>query len=156
LTTTINRIYGVWIAVSLSLFVYSCSGQKKYTRDEYIDTFLKYLKENNAQEIDQMMYNFDHTDDVRWRQAVNKASLWINKYGLPPKDKWRVQHGGLGELFVTIPFFSKENSVDSLTSTKLILSFPSEKFSIKLMDFEAIDTVNDYRGKVMGPQRIGN
>jgi hypothetical protein len=159
-TTTINRIYGVWIAVSLGLFVYSCSAQKKYTRDEYIDTFLKYLKENNDEKIDKMIYHFssknDSYEDKRRSESVKKASLWINKYGLPSRDKWIFQDGGLAGTYITIPFFARKNSADSQTSMKMVFSFPVKEFSYKATDFEAIDTINDRKGKVTGPQIMAN
>jgi len=94
--------------------------------------------------------------DKRRSEAVKKASLWINKYGLPSKDRWIIENGGLAGTYITMPFFARKNSGDSLTSMKLVFSFPLEQFSQKITDFEAIDTINDRNGKVMAPPIMGN
>lgn len=155
-----NKVYGVLVIAFICISGFSCSGQKGYTRDEYLDQFFKYLKENNDQEIDKMIYHFSNDNEIyehkRRSESVKKASLWINKYGIPPRDKWIFQDGGMAGTYITIPFFARINSVDSQTSMKMVFSFPVTQFSYKVMDFEATDTINDRKGKVEGPQRIAN
>lgn len=155
-----NKVYSVLVIVSICLFSFSCSSQKRYTRDEYLDQFIKYLKENNDQEIDKMIYHFSNENESyenkRRSESVKKASLWINKYGIPSRDKWIFQDGGMAGTYITIPFFARINSVDSQTSMKMVFSFPVGQFSYKVTDFEATDTINDRNGKVEGPQRMAN
>jgi hypothetical protein len=78
LTTLMNKVYGVLVIVSICIFSFSCSWQKRYTRDEYLDQFFKYLKENNDQKIDKMIYHFSNENDSYEHKRRSESVAKIN------------------------------------------------------------------------------
>jgi hypothetical protein len=107
------------IAIILILTTFtSCNGQDSFveTRFKTADKFLQCLANNTPDKILDYTYpDIDHKINKKESRNfyVNKASKFINKFGLPPKHKWTINHdpqNNFERLLIIIPIFKGYDS----------------------------------------------
>lgn len=143
-----------FIIIVFCVFLLSCKGQNSFV-EERLQTagkFIECLKNNNPDKtlaysykgVDQKMDNKESRDF-----AVNKASKFINKFGLPPKDKWIIKYNpadAFDRLLITIPIFEGYDAESNLLKAAIVIAFPPPQISDKIYRYEIV-------GKYK-PQRI--
>jgi len=127
--------------------LYSCKGQDPFVekRLKTVDKFLKCLKDNTPDKIvDYTFPGVDHKIDNKEIRDfnINKASRFINKFGLPPKDKWVIHHdpkNNFDRLLITIPIFKGNDTTLNLLQADIIIAFPPSQISEKIYRYEIVD-----------------
>lgn len=145
-TTITNMRQTIAIILTLTLIT-SCKGQDSFveTRIKTADKFVECLKNNTPDKILDYTYpDIDHKiNDKETRDFyVNKASKFIKKFGLPPKDKWVVKYdpqNNFERLLITIPIFKGYDSTFNLLQADIVIAFPPPQISDKIYRYEIED-----------------
>jgi hypothetical protein len=125
------------------LFV-SCEEKDSFveSRLETAEKFMECLKNNTPDKI--LKYTYPDTDDKiddkeAREQEVNRAYKFINKFGLPTKDKWIVKydpHNNFERLLISIPIFKGYDTTLKVRRVNIIMVFPPPQISRKIYRYE--------------------
>jgi hypothetical protein len=125
------------------------------------DKFIECLANNTPDKILDYTYpDVDHKiNDKESRDFyVNKASKFIKKFGLPPKDKWTIKYdpqNNFERLLITIPIFKGYDSTFNLLQADIVISFPPPQISDKIYHYEIEDKYDIKQTKpLLAPQPI--
>ena len=145
--------------ILLILFLASCKDKEPFvqSRLKTADKFLECLKQNRPNYI--LDYTYHDVDyKISEKQArefyVDKASQFIKKFGLPPKEKWIVNYdpkNNFERLIITIPLFKGYDTAFRLLKASLVLTFPPPQISSKIYRYD-IDA--EYEPFVVVPPKI--
>ena len=122
----------------------SCIGQDQFvqSRLKTADKFLSCLKNNTPDKILDFTYANvdDKIDDKESRDFyVNKAYKFIQKFGIPPRDKWIIKYdpeNNFERLLITIPIFDGYDTSFNLLRADIIIKFPPPQISDKIYSYE--------------------
>jgi hypothetical protein len=137
----------------------SCTGQDSASeRDRNVLKFLALLKDNNEGAIYDISYHVNYrnniTDEALRKQYVRAAAELINKYGIPPKDKWTTRKESSGAFVITIPFFKGNDTASRLTECSVTIDCPPEPVSHKPFDFVLWETRKEPNQDLTAPPRV--
>ncbi|HMK17666.1 MAG TPA: hypothetical protein VK492_05705 [Chitinophagaceae bacterium] len=127
----------------LKLFV-SCKEKDPFveSRIKTAEKFVECLKNNTPDKI--LDYTYPDTDDkIDDKEAreieVNRAYEFINKFGLPPKDKWIIKydpHNNFERLLISIPIFKGHDTILKVRRVNIIMIFPPPQISRYIYHYE--------------------
>ena len=142
--SNIMNVRQLIILISILTFIFSCSVQNSFveTRMMTVDKFVECLINNTPDKI--LRYTLrdvdDNIDNKESRHFhVNLAYKLINKFGLPPKEKWIIKHDPQNyfeRLLVTIPIFKGYDSASNLLQADIVMKFPPPQISKKIYSFD--------------------
>jgi hypothetical protein len=128
-------------------FIPSCKGQNSFVeaRLKTADKFIECLVNNTPDKIVDFTY-LDVDDKINNKESrdfyVNKASKFIKKFGLPPKDKWIIKYdpqNNFERLLITIPIFKGYDTTFNLLQANIVIAFPPPQVSDKIYHYEIED-----------------
>ena len=144
-------------------FLTSCKGQHSFieARLNTANKFIEGLVKNTPDKILDYTYpDVDHKiNDKESRDFyVNKASKFIKKFGLPPKDRWIIKYdpeNNFERLLITIPVFKGYDSTFNLLQANIVIAFPPPQISDKIFHYEIEDKYDIKQTKpLLAPQPI--
>jgi hypothetical protein len=132
----------IYILILLNFF--SCSVKDHFieSRLKIADKFINCLKSNTPEKIlDYTYHNVDDKiNDAESREFyVRKAYKFIEKFGVPPKNKWIIKYdpeNNFDRLLITIPLFKGYDSAFNLLQAGIIIVFPPQQISNKIYRYE--------------------
>jgi hypothetical protein len=144
---TVINMRRIFIIFSLCVSLISCRGQNAFVEDRLktADKFIECLKNNTPDKILDYSYKGveDKIDNKESRDFyVSKASKFINKFGLPPKDKWLIKYNAedaFDRLRITIPIFEGYDTEFNLLKADIVIAFPPPQISDKIYRYEIVD-----------------
>jgi len=141
--TTMQKIFTlILILTALS----SCKGQDPFveSRLKTADKFINCLKNNTPDKILDFTYP-DVDDNISNKESrdfnVNKAYKFIEKFGLPPKDKWVIKYdpkNNFERLLIIIPVFKGHDTTSNLLQADIVIKFPPPQISDKIYSYEIL------------------
>lgn len=140
-----RRMISFFIVLTLLI---SCKGQNNQfvqSRLKTADKFIACLKNNTPDKILDFTYpDVDNNiDDKESRDfQVNKAYKFIQKFGIPPKNKWNIKYdpeNNFERLLITIPIFKGYDTTFNLLQADIIIKFPPPQISDKIYSYEIAD-----------------
>ncbi len=145
--------------ILLILVLASChqNGSFVESRIKTADKFLECLKQNRPNDILNYTYhNVDYKISEKESREfyVDKASQFIKKFGLPPKEKWIINYdpkNNFERLMITIPLFKGYDTAFKLLKANLILVFPPPQISSKICRYDLDD---EYEPVILVPPKI--
>ena len=104
--------------------------------------FVVCLKNNTPDKI--LEYTYPDVDqkiyDKEFRETtVNNAFKLINKYGLPPKRKWKIHYdpkNNYERLEIKITLFKGYDSTNYIRQSEIVILFPPPQISDKIYSYD--------------------
>ena len=104
--------------------------------------FVACLKNNTPDKI--LEYSYPDVDqkinDKEIREnTVNNAFELINKYGLPPKNKWKINYdpkNNFERLEIKIILFKGYDSTNYILQSEIVILFPPPQISDKIYSYD--------------------
>jgi hypothetical protein len=151
--TTISNMRQTFIILVFYVSLTSCKGQNAFVEERLktADKFIECLKNNTPDKI--LDYSYPAIDDkISDKESrdfyVNKASKLLNKFGLPPKDKWTIKYDpkdAFDRLLITIPIFEGYDTEFNLLKADIVIAFPPPQISDKIYRYEIADKYKPQR-----------
>jgi len=132
-----KNIFRIYIII---IFLFACNRLDPFveSRMETAEKFVGCLKNNTPDRI--LEYsdpNVDHKiyDKESREHTVNNAFKLINKYGLPPKRKWKINYdpkNNYERLEIKIILFTGYDSTNYIRQSEIVIIFPPPQISDKI------------------------
>ena len=148
----IAKKYGVLLLLTA---LSNCGGRfsEKDQQLSQVIEFVHSLRTNNGKAIYEQAYHANSieniTDSNSRKFEVGKAFKLIQKYGLPPTDKWLYTYNPNTKFDrhqFRIPLFDGLDSTSKLLHAAILISFPPKEISKKIYSYE-IET--EYRPSII-------
>jgi hypothetical protein len=137
----------ITFALFISTLIACCNGQNSFVENRLktADKFIECLSNNTPDKILEFTYpEVDHKINDKESRSfyVNKAHKFIEKFGLPKREKWIVKfdpQNNFERLLITIPIFKGYDSVFNLLQADIVIAFPPPQISDKIYKYEIVD-----------------